>query len=211
MFLLIFAAQVAAAPSNDGCMGHTLAQCIAQMDTALRVDESDISRQLSRASERDVNGKPIGGSNLVTAMAYFADLPSPHILNFRLDDAGNVSSVEISLAGNPQFSRTAQEYSDTGLGAAFRAVLPKSCTAPEGDVAAFKLFENVIKPTIKIGDKDTTIDETHASTDRFSRSAPVPYCGLKVRFSNLSGYDTNDISEYNEHGAYSLSTIEFTP
>lgn len=209
MFSLLIAAQDAATPA-DGCLNRALSQCLAQMNTQLRVDQSEIARQLSRAAETDVNGKPIGGSSTVTSTAYLADQPSPHIVTFRLDEKGNVASVLLSLAGNPEIARTPQEYSDTGLGVAFRAVLPTSCTAPKGDLATFQFFENVVKPTIKFGKKDTTIDETHASADRMNQSGHVAYCGAKVTFSNLTGYDTNDISEYNEHGAYSFSTIEFT-
>lgn len=194
---------------SDGCIGHSLPECLADLKSTLRVDESEITQQLSRASETDVNGRPLGGANLVTAAVYFTAGSAPDDVIIHRDAAGMVSSVEISLPGNPQWAKTADEYAKTGLAAAFRAVLPSSCTAA-GDLAAFKFFENVVKPTIETGKKDTTIDETHAETSRMSQSAALPYCGIKVRFSHLGGYDTDEISEYNDNGAYSFSTIDFS-
>lgn len=195
---------------SDGCIGHPLTECISHMKNTLRVDESEIAQQLSRAAQTDVNGKPLGGANLLTASAFFPDSSSPDLVTFDRDVSGNVSRVEISLKGSPQFAHTAQEYTDTGLSLAFRAVLPASCAEAQDDLTVFRFFENSVKPTIRIGNKDTTIDETHASTDRMSQSAAVPFCGVKVRYSHLSGYDTNNIDENNEHGVYSFATIDFS-
>jgi membrane-associated protease RseP (regulator of RpoE activity) len=195
--------------STEGCIGHSIPECVEHLKSTLRVDESEIAQQLSRASETDVNGKPLGGASLVTAGVYFTDGSAPDDVIIHRDAVGIVSSVEVSLPGNPQWAKTADEYSKTGLAAAFRAVLPSSCTAA-GDLAAFKFFENVVKRTMTTGKKDTTIDETHAETSRMSQSAALPYCGVKVRFSHLGGYDTNEISEHNDNGAYSFSTIDFS-
>lgn len=199
-----------AAAASEGCIGHSLAECIAHMRSTLRVDEGELGQQLNRAAETDVNGKPLGGANLLTASAFYPDSSSPDLVTFDRDATGNVTRVEVSLKGTPQFAHTAQEYSETGLSLAFRAVLPTSCAEAQNDLTVFRFFENSVKPTLRIGNKDTTIDETHASTDRMSQSAALPFCGVKVRYSHLSGYDTNDITENNEHGAYSFSTIEFS-
>jgi hypothetical protein len=201
-----------AAPSvegGQGCIGATLDSCIAHMRASMRIDDDRIKAQLSRAAETDVNGKPLGGARVLVGSAYYGESSFPQILTIRRDSTGNVADVELSLRGNPMIARSADEYADTGLGVAFRAVLPPSCTA-NGDMAAFKFFENVVKPSIKIGKKDVTIDETHASSDRMSQSPAVPYCGVRVQFSHLGGYDTDNIDEDNEHGAYSFSTIAFS-
>lgn len=206
------AASISAAPPKQtaGCIGVSLVDCISHLKGAIRIDESELTRQLNRAAETDVNGKALGGARVLITSGYFGDSPAPHIVTFRRDAAGNVAEVEINLRGNPMIARTAQEYADTGLGVAFRAVLDDDCTAAEGDLGTFKFFENAVKPTIRFGKKDTTIDETHASTDRMSLSSALTYCGVSVRFTHLGGYDTSDITEYNEHGAYSFSTVEFS-
>jgi hypothetical protein len=96
----------------------------------------------------------------------------------------------------------------TGLYEGFVILLGADC--PEiTPTMVYKFFNNEVKPKIVSEGRSVNIGDTNADTSYFHKALNITFCNHKFSYTDLFGYDTDDITLENPKGAYSRVSISF--
>jgi len=161
---------------------------------------------LALSQRVDVNGKKIG-RDVVSMMGTIQGADDNSLVELAFDDNRVVTMVDIEkLPKNPAFADTEEEYRRTGLYEALKMIYGDDC-ATLTPQAAYRFFQNRIKPTIIHEPEKTEWTDTGVSRTSFDKAVDVPFCGRSLSFTSLQGYNTEDITLDNPHGAFVFSGI----
>jgi hypothetical protein len=200
--ILLFAS--AAGAQESPCIGKPIAACVAALAAAGHRDANpaETEREIGRLGAVDVNGKPVG-PKLVSVFGYLPQFPGRDVmLEITVGAGGTVTSLDANLPGNPKLAHTAEEYDATGLFEVAALILGGDCLKA-GKLDFYKFFENTMKPKIKTKNQAPDFSGGHAMTEVVLEKTPVvPFCGRKIVYANLIGYDTDEISADNPHGIF---------
>jgi hypothetical protein len=113
---VVFAGVTAASaqtPSGAGCLGTSVAICIASLRASMTLDEGLLAGSLAQRHRTDVNGRPLGDIVSVIGKLPRQVLPVSIVLHLTPDD--RVAAAASTLLRDPRRARTEQEYAETGL------------------------------------------------------------------------------------------------
>ena len=197
---------------SNGCIGRSLDECLANLRTGFSFSPLDnVADAVKKNEEVDVNGKRIRKArNLFISGNYqFAPgISNMMSVDLSYSESNTVDYIGISLIGDPSSANTEAEYDKTGLYAAVSLLLGAQC--PDLDkLSLYKFFQNTVKPKIISEPKKTEISPTGAETTYFRKALDIPYCGRRLSYTNLFGYDTERIGLDNPHGAFFRTSVSF--
>jgi hypothetical protein len=195
--------------ASAGCIKKSIDTCLKNLQTGFRsLPLDNVSDQMKNNDAVDVNGKRIRSKNLLLIAGYLQGWTSIQSIDLTYTPNRIVDYIGISLPGDPDMANTTEEYEKTGLYEAMRLLLGSDCQSLNRD-DAFKFFQNSVKPRIVREGRTVSINDTNAEITYFQKAIDIPLCGLKFSYMKLFGYDTNDITIDNPHGAYIRNSITF--
>jgi hypothetical protein len=196
---------VRANPQTKGCVGATVAACIASIAQTMPVGSHFVADRRYQSQnaplddpELDVNGKPLRSAAIDLTILVGTMGIDPMRVVF-LDQAANgtVDRVDVSVAESPLTARTFDDYERTKVYEAAVAVMPGTCDLQDRR-KFYQFIENVMKPTEK---GDHSLDATAlAITDSSSLEATGHLCGLDVGIRTDASVSTDNVTLENPHG-----------
>src|SRR5690242_4972228 len=175
---------IAVVPSDGpGCLGVTVAQCVAWLRATMTLDENFLAQAMARRHEVDVNGQPLGGG-LVVVNGRLPERPNQFVLLLRLGPGDTVRRVESNLAIGLTDARTEAVYDQSGLYDIVWRVLGRRCPGL-AKLDLYRFFENSVKPRIRQEQQD--LSKGLWGVHRLiSHTGGVPYCGVSLGYTGLT-------------------------
>jgi hypothetical protein len=174
----------AVGPSDGpGCLGVTVAECVAWLRATMTLDEKLLTQSMARRHEVDVNGQPLG-SGLIVVNGRLPDRPDQFVLLLRLGPGDTVRRVESNLTLRLTDARTETVYDQSGFYDIAWRVLGRRCPGL-AKLDLYRFFENSVKPRIRQEQQDlsTGLWGLHRL---ISHAAGVPYCGVSFGYTGLT-------------------------
>ena len=168
---------------GPGCLGVTVAECVAWLRTTMTLDENFLAQAMARRHEVDVNGQPLG-SGLVVVNGRLPERPEQFVLLLRLGPGDTVRRVESNLTIRLTDARTEAVYDQSGFyessgGCWGGAVLELA------KLDLYRFFENSVKPRIRQEQQD--LSKGLWGVHRLiSHAAGVPYCGVSFGYTGMT-------------------------
>jgi hypothetical protein len=164
---------------GPGCLGVTVAECVAWLRVTMTLDENFLARR----HEVDVNGQPLG-SGLVVVNGRLAGQPEQLVLLLRLGPGDTVRRVEANLRVRLTDARTEAVYDQSGLYEIVWRVLGRRCPGI-AKLDLYRFFENSVKPRIRQEQQDLAkgLWGVHRL---ISHAAGVPYCGVSFGYTGMT-------------------------
>jgi hypothetical protein len=201
---------IAKVDQAQGCVGSPVKECLSLLANVItESDYNDAMHKFEHGIDVDVNGRPV--SKVGTLFFLTAQQPSSlsQYISISYTPAGIVSKFEISLKSSPYNAKTQEEYSATGIYEAMRLALGSRCEIAKDPNKVYKLFENSIKPATSKAKREIQVDAFNASDSYDKTSKPVAVCGHTVTAIDIVGISTDTISDYNQSGSISGTTLSF--
>jgi hypothetical protein len=164
---------------GPGCLGVTVAECVAGLRMTMTLDENSLARR----HEVDVNGQPLG-SGLVVVNGRLAEQPEQLVLLLRLGPGDTVRRVEANLRARLTDARTEAVYDQSGLYEIVWRVLGRRCPGI-AKLDLYRFFENSVKPRIRQEQQDLSKGLWGAHR-LISHAAGVPYCGVSFGYTGMT-------------------------
>jgi hypothetical protein len=164
---------------GPGCLGVTVAECVAWLRMTMTLDENSLARR----HEVDVNGQPLG-SGLVVVNGRLAEQPEQLVLLLRLGPGDTVRRVEANLRVRLTDARTEAVYDQSGLYEIVWRVLGRRCPGI-AKLDLYRFFENSVKPRIRQEQQDLSKGLWGAHR-LISHAAGVPYCGVSFGYTGMT-------------------------
>jgi hypothetical protein len=197
---------------EGGCIGKPLDACLTALQVGFHFGPYQrIADEMKENEAVDVNGKPLRPRKVLTVsgnLVGWEGISRLLLVDLDYTDARIVSRIEITLPSDPGLANTEDEYAKTGIYEAMVLLLGSTCPNVTR-LEAYKFFQNDVKPKIVSEGKKIEIHDTNAETSYFRKALNVPFCGRKFSYTNLFGYDTDDITLENPHGAFIHTSIAF--
>jgi hypothetical protein len=168
---------------GPGCLGVTVAECVAWLRATMTLDENFLAQAMARRHEVDVNGQPLSGG-LVVVNGRLPERPDQFVLLLRLGPGDTVKRVESNLRIRLTDARTETVYDQSGFYDIVWRVLGRRCPGL-AKLDLYRFFENSVKPRIRQEQQDlsTGLWGLHRL---ISHAAGVPYCGVNFGYTGLT-------------------------
>jgi hypothetical protein len=167
---------------GPGCLGVTVAECVAWLRMTMTLDENFLAQAMARRHEVDVNGQPLG-SGLVVVNGRLPQRPEQFVLLIRLGPGDTVRRVESNLAIRLTDARTEAVYDQSGFYEIVWRVLGRRCPGI-AKLDLYRFFENSVKPRIRQEQQD--LSKGLWGVHRLiSHVVGVPYCGVSFGYTGL--------------------------
>ncbi len=197
------------AARRGGCINKPLDVCLHNLEALYRISPYESIADQVRGNEAvDVNGQKVRKKNLLIIEGYMEGWPQILTIDLEYTASRTVSYIGLTLPSDPSFAETSEDYAKTGLYEGIVLLLGSECQNI-GRLDVYKFFQNSVKPKIIREGKTTEIHDTSAEISYFSKALNIPFCGRNFSYTHLVGYDTNDITIDNPHGAYVRTSISF--
>jgi hypothetical protein len=194
--------------AGPGCLERDIHICIDYLKTRLAADDwKSVDSQLESMNTLDVNGKRIGGSEVMID----AKLPGFErgvTIWVTFAKNGLVKKVRSGLLSDPGNAQTRDDYDKTGLFEITNAVIGPDCPSLER-LHLYQFFENTVKHHWRQKGDSTDFTDTDVSTTHGRHADDIPFCGKRFSYDQSFGVDTSLISEYNASGSYELMDVIF--
>lgn len=168
---------------GPGCLGVTVAQCVAWLRATMTLDENFLAQAMARRHQVDVNGQPLG-SGLVVVNGRLPERPDQFVLLLRLGPGDTVRRVESNLRIRLTDARTETVYDQSGFYDIVWRVLGRRCPGL-AKLDLYRFFENSVKPRIRQQQQDLS-KGLWGLHRLISYAAGVPYCGVNFGYTGLT-------------------------
>lgn len=187
------------------CLNKPISTCVRELKPLFKIINGELEESLITWGKVDVSGKPvIGKTNIFVQFQFAKDVKLHHFrhLHVRLDSKGYVGNIGMDFDyGDPGTANTKEEYDETGLFDILAPMLPSGC-AQKDRLNLYRFFNDVIKPTISLPDRETFVGIDFADDSIKYRSDRVPMCGLFIDYRKDRGVGTQMMSIDNPSGRY---------
>ena len=168
---------------GPGCLGVTVAECVAWLRTTMTLDENFLAQAMARRHEVDVNGQPLG-SGLVVVNGRLPRAAGPVRPSHPSRAGRHGRRVESNLAIRLTDARTEAVYDQSGFYEIVWRVLGRRCPGI-AKLDLYRFFENSVKPRIRQEQQD--LSKGLWGVHRLiSHAAGVPYCGVSFGYTGLT-------------------------
>ena len=168
---------------GPGCLGVTVAECVAWLRTTMALDENFLAHAMTRRHEVDVNGQPLG-SGLVVVNGRLPERPEQFVLLLRLGPGDTVRRVESDLTIRLVDAHTEAVYDQSGFYQIVWRVLGRRCPGI-AKLDLYRFFENSVKPRIRQEQQD--LSKGLWGVHRLiSHATGVPYCGVSFGYTGMT-------------------------
>lgn len=168
---------------GPGCLGVTVAECVAWLRSTMMLDENFLAQAMARRHEVDVNGRSLG-SGLIVVNGRLPGRPEQFVLLLRLGPGDIVRRVESNLALRLTDARTEAVYDQSGFYEIVWRVLGQRCPGI-AKLDLYRFFENAVKP--RIHQEQMDLSKSLWGVHRLiSHAAGVTYCGVSFGYTGLT-------------------------
>jgi hypothetical protein len=168
---------------GPGCLGVTVAECVAWLRVTMTLDENFLAQAMARRREVDVNGQPLG-SGLVVVNGRLPERLEQFVLLLRLGPNDTIRRVESNLTIRLTDARTEAVYDQSGFYDIVWRVLGRRCPGI-AKLDLYRFFENSVKPRIRQEQQDLS-KGLWGVHKLISHAAGVPYCGVSFGYTGMT-------------------------
>ena len=190
---------------GPGCLGVSVDTSVGWLRSTKTQDEGFIAAALARRHRVDVNGRPLGGSGLVSLTGKLPGRLEPMLVLLRVAPDDSVTSAEASLLQNLMAAQTEQDYDNSALYDMAARLYGRRCPGL-AKLELYRFFHNSVKPRIVSERRDlsTGINGLHRLT---LHANGLPYCGAQFGYTQQIEWrgSANPESGQNIVGAASIT------
>lgn len=199
---LALAAQTAAIPPANNCIGRTVDECIAAFSTQFIVDQTRLAETRKSVTQTYVDGKLINDPHRLPI--FFG--PKGSVNQIESADIitgpnGRVRRVSADLSPMMKYAKTKEDYDNTDLLQMMSVFFPASCWKNE-PLNLYIWYERQIQRKTRTGVTELEINPEYAGDSRLDTSPVGTFCGSPVKVTAVSGHDTSLITEGDTSGYY---------
>lgn len=206
-----FAAQ-GGASNGSGCLRQTVDACLAKLRPFTSVSSYNFALQSVVSNRRtDVNGKRLYTDNTVAVSLNSNDPYGVEhgIITLKYSNSNEITEILFRPSGGIYYAKTDDDYAKTGIYEGALLAIGQRCDILASPQAFHKFFHNSVRA--KMGPMETTanVSEIHAERTHLKETKWVDLCGAQILYSEMSGYDTNNIDAHNATGIFAYYTLHF--
>jgi hypothetical protein len=166
---------------GPGCLGVPTQSCVDWLRATMRLDEGFVAAAMARRHRVDVNGRPLGGSGIMSLSGRLPGQIETTLVVLRVAPDDTVSGVEARLLRNLAAAQTEDEYDRSGLYELTARLLGRRCPSL-AKLELYRFFENSVKPRIVTERQD--LSSGLQGLHRLQlHSPPLAYCNASFTYA----------------------------